>query len=434
MKTLRPGYRGPQVQLLQLALRRVGVYEGEISGVYDGATRDAVTAFQRRNRLTPDGIAGPATHAALEPFYTGYVRHRVAPGDTLYRLSLLYGSSIQAITTANPGLDPMGLRPGSTVTVPLPFTVVPTTIDYCSELIAFCCRGLAARYPFIRLGEMGRSVMGKPLHTLALGSGENRVFYNASHHANEWITTPVLLHFCEMLASAFAKNGEIYGVRARELLSRSTLSIAPAVDPDGIDLVTGDLTEGTYFQRAREIGADYPDIPFPSGWKANIEGTDLNLQYPAEWETARRIKFEQGFTTPAPRDFVGDAPLAAPEANAVYRHTLLFDPRLILAYHTQGNTIFWKFLDYEPEGSRAIAQAFGEASGYLVEETPYGSGFAGYKDWFIQNYDRPGYTIEAGSGVNPLPISQFPRIFEDNLGILVLGMQLSAEIDEQGGL
>jgi len=35
---------------------------------------------------------------------------------------------------------------------------------------------------------------------------------------------------------------------------------------------------------------------------------------------------------------------------------------------------------------------------------------------------RPGFTIEAGSGENPLPLSQFPDIWSDNLGILLGGM------------
>ena len=50
--------------------------------------------------------------------------------------------------------------------------------------------------------------------------------------------------------------------------------------------------------------------------------------------------------------------------------------------------------------------------------------FAGYKDWFLQQYRRPGYTVEAGIGNNPLPISQFNEIYTDNLGILVLSMVL----------
>jgi len=152
------------------------------------------------------------------------------------------------------------------------------------------------------------------------------------------------------------------------------------------------------------------------------------LQYPAGWEQAREIKFSQGFSGPAPRDYVGASALSAPESRAVYDFTQSFDPAMILAWHTQGETIFWKFLDYEPEYSRDIAEAFGDVSGYFVEETPYASGFAGYKDWFIQNYDRPGYTIEAGRGVNPLPVSDFEEIYADNIGIMSLALRIAGEI------
>lgn len=53
---------------------------------------------------------------------------------------------------------------------------------------------------------------------------------------------------------------------------------------------------------------------------------------------------------------------------------------------------------------------------------PYASGFAGYKDWFIQDYNRPGYTVEAGYGENPLPLTQLPDILRDNLPIFLLGL------------
>ena len=79
---------------------------------------------------------------------------------------------------------------------------------------------------------------------MILGSGENRVMYNASHHANEWITTPVLLKFAEQLASAFASGGSVFGQSAAELMDYASIYFVPAVNPDGIDLVTGELTQG----------------------------------------------------------------------------------------------------------------------------------------------------------------------------------------------
>lgn len=97
---------------------------------------------------------------------------------------------------------------------------------------------------------------------------------------------------------------------------------------------------------------------------------------------------------------------------------------MVIAYHTQGQEIYWQFQDHTPPTSRTIGEQFANSSGYLLADTPYNSSFAGYKDWFIQTYRRPGYTIEAGLGENPLPISQFNEIYQDNLGILVLGATL----------
>ena len=181
---------------------------------------------------------------------------------------------------------------------------------------------------------------------------------------------------------------------------------------------------GRGFAKDRRNCRKIPDIPYPSGWKANIRGVDLNLQFPAGWEEARRIKFAQGFTSPAPRDFVGYGPLTEPESLALYNFTLEHDFNLILAYHTQGKEIYWQFQDYAPQAAYYIGQEFAKVSGYTLANVPYESSFAGYKDWFLQQYRRPGYTIEAGIGESPLPLSQFNQIYNDNLGIIILGAVL----------
>ena len=150
-------------------------------------------------------------------------------------------------------------------------------------------------------------------------------------------------------------------------------------------------------------------------------GVDLNLQFPAGWEQARQIKYSQGFTSPAPRDFVGYGPLTEPESLAIYNFTLEHNFRLVLTFHTQGEVIFWQFQNFTPPESLFIGQQFSNVSGYALEDTPFNSSFAGYKDWFIQDFRRPGYTVETGFGENPLPISQFDEIYNDNIGIMVLG-------------
>ena len=116
---------------------------------------------------------------------------------------------------------------------------------------------------------------------------------------------------------------------------------------------------------------------------------------------------------------MGSAPLTAPESRAVYDFTLLFSPERTLSYHTQGRVIFWNYLDRDPPGAKALAERFAALSGYTIEDAPYSSGFAGYKDWYIQEYDRPGVTIEAGRGENPLPMAQVEEIYRNNIRLLL---------------
>ena len=425
-ETLRTGSSGPMVELLQLGLGRAGAEPGKTDGIFGRQTANAVIRFQSANGLMTDAVAGPDTWNALTPWLTGYIMHTVRRGDTFYRLSQRYNTSIPAMETANPGIDPLNLRIGARITIPLNFEVVPTDIRYTSVLTELLIRGLRRRYPFLSVGSAGQSVMGRPLSYIRMGTGDNRVFYNASHHANEWITTPLLMKFLEDYAYAYSRGGEIFNTSAEELYETSSLYLMPLVNPDGVDLVNGYLTSGGYYNDARAISADYPGIPFPDGWKANISGVDLNLQYPAGWENARSIKFSQGFVSPAPRDYVGDSPLEAPESRAVYDFTRMRDFSLTLSYHTQGEVIYWKYLDYQPENSYEIARQFASVSGYSAELTPSESGYAGYKDWFIMTYNRPGYTIEAGRGTAPLPLDQFSTIYNDNIGILVLGLTATA--------
>ena len=280
---------------------------------------------------------------------------------------------------------------------------------------------LIQTYPFLRTEVLATTAFQRPISTLVVGNGPRKVIFSAAHHANEWITSLVLLKFAEELARAIADGGQIYGRDARELAERVTIYMVPMVDPDGVDLVTGAITEGNIqYDLAKRLAQNYPYIPFPDGWKANLLGVDLNLQYPAGWLQAREIKFAQGFVRPGPRDYVGRAPLNQFETQALAGYTEFIDPALILAYHSQGKEIYWQFRDIFVPGAEELGQKMAAASGYTLADIPYESGFAGYKDWFIQEFRRPGYTVEVGQGVNPLPLSQFDEIYRDNLPILVI--------------
>ena len=367
MTILKTGSSGPLVSFLQLTLKDLRLYTSEIDGLFGPNTLKAVKTFQTNNKLVSDGIVGDNTWQAL-----------------------------------------------------LKHMSVPTTIPYTYDILILNIQSFMIKYNFLSFGTIGESVMDKDIPYIKFGNGPKQLLCIAGTHANEWICCPLLMKFVEEYAIAYARGGKVFDRFAKDIFNTATIYIIPMLNPDGVDLVTGALNKNsTEYINAKNIANNYPNIKFPDGWKANILGVDLNLQFPAMWEQAKKIKFSQGYTTYAPRDFVGNFPLEAPEAVALYDFTINHNFELMLTYHSQGEVIYWKFLDYNPPNAFEIGKKFETLSGYPLQDTPYDSSFAGFKDWFIQTYNLPGYTMEVGRGTNPLPISQFDTIYKDNIGVLV---------------
>lgn len=365
---------GPTVALLQQTLNELGFNAGAVDGIFGQGTLSALKEFQKSRGLPPSGVAWPQTWDALT--------------DTL----LYHG--------------------------------VYTSIPYSSAILNVNLAGLKRQYPEARVDSIGTSVLGEDLQRIRLGNRNSVVMFNASHHANEWITSALLMAFVFDLCSANRSGRSLDGIMVNELLSRVGLDAVPMVNPDGVDLVTGQIRAGSPIYDSA-LSLNTQGLPFPDGWKANVRGVDLNLNYPAGWERARELKFAAGYTDPGPRDYVGSAPLSEPESRAMVELTQKNDYLLTVSLHTQGEVIFWTFEDYMPPRAFEIGSAMSAASGYALDAPDQFSSYAGYKDWFLQTYVRPGYTPECGLGVNPLPIEQFYSIYASVRPMLLTAMDMA---------
>lgn len=419
MEILRIGSRGPNVKLIQSLLNRIGYPVGTVDGVFGTQTQRAVMAFQRDNGLVADGVVGSRTWIYFERFLEGYDTYIIQAGDTLYKIARKYYTSVNAIVTANPNVDPINLRIGQEIVVPYGIDVVFTNIDYTYEIMERDIRGLKTRYPFLEVGSIGQSVLGKNLYYIRIGTGPVEVSYNGSHHGLEWITTPLLMKFIESFSKAYSSGKALRGYNVSDIFNRSSIYIIPMVNPDGVDIVlNGPQPSNPYYNdyaRWNNTG-----LPLNLVWKANARGVDLNRNYPASWEEAKAQEIEFGVRGPAPTRYGGPSPLSEPETQAMAEFTRNHNFKLVIAYHTQGEVIFWLYQGMMPPGAREYGEIFARSTGYQLADVPYEAAYAGYKDWFIEEFYRPGYTFEVGLGVNPLPISQFDRIYNDNEEVMLL--------------
>ena len=63
--TVKKGDKGDDVKKVQQRLADLGYYSGSVSGKFDDATETAVKAFQKKNKLSQDGVCGAQTRTVL---------------------------------------------------------------------------------------------------------------------------------------------------------------------------------------------------------------------------------------------------------------------------------------------------------------------------------------------------------------------------------
>jgi g-D-glutamyl-meso-diaminopimelate peptidase len=346
------------------------------------------------------------------------VDYRIRAGDTLWSIAQSRKLPVDTLLLANRNINPNGLYLGQMIKVPLRITwrIVEGKKNYDHAALINDLNRLQNVYPFIKVPSIGNSVLGTKIPEVLIGNGDKRVHYNGSFHANEWITTPIIMTFLNDYLLALTNKKPIRGLTMSTYYNQTTLSLVPMVNPDGVNLVlNGPPEEEPWSETVVELNKGSEDF---SGWKANIRGVDLNDQFPAKWELEKARNPSQ----PGPRDYVGEKPLSEPEAIAMAELTKRRDFSRVLAFHTQGEVIYWGFDNLEPPESEAMVNEFARVSGYQPVQTI--ESYAGYKDWFIQDWRRPGFTVELGFGINPLPLSQFDEIYEEALGIFLAGLYL----------
>ena len=155
-------------------------------------------------------------------------------------------------------------------------SIVPTNQKYYYSLMMKNIQELKSKYNFLEVGNIGFSTLGKQLPYIKIGRGSRKIMYNAGMHANEYICWILLMKFVENFCQSYVLNSRIFGQNARKLFNNVSLYILPMMNPDGIDIVTNQVEKNSdIYKKYLKISSEFPNIPFPSGWKANANGVDF---------------------------------------------------------------------------------------------------------------------------------------------------------------
>lgn len=275
-------------------------------------------------------------------------------------------------------------------------------------------------HAFLSRDTIGESRCARPIDLLTVGNRKKQVLFAAGFHGMEWITTMLMLRFTDELCACVKKGKSMCGIRVGTFLNRRGIAVIPCVNPDGVEIqLHGAGSAGEYRELVERVS-----MGDTGHWQANAAGVDINHNFSAGWEDLKRLELESGISSPSPTRYGGEAPESEPETRTITSYCRTGSISHALAFHSQGEEIYWSYGDYkEPEALR-MARLMSHSSGYKLGEAEGLACGGGFKDWFVEKFRRPAFTVEVGLGRNPLPPEQFDGIYERLREMLVLAVVL----------
>lgn len=261
--------------------------------------------------------------------------------------------------------------------------------------------------------SIGNTTMGKPIHCVKIGSGKKTLMLNGAHHGLEYITSAFLMRFVHNYCKCANEQSAFFDIFPHQLMDSLTLYITPMINPDGVDIAIHGLDITNPYHRDLISRAGIHS--FNTVWQANANGVDLNHNYDADWKVT--------VSKPSPTKYAGTAPEDQKESKAVADFIRNHNCDMLLCFHSQGREIYYDFNELLGKPAKDIADKMGNISGYIPASPTGSASYGGCKDWFINEYKRYGFTIEVGSGKNPLPENQLDEIYEENSKIIIVAIK-----------
>lgn len=266
-------------------------------------------------------------------------------------------------------------------------------------------QNIISKYEYVKKFSLGKSLVGRDITALQIGNCQISVLLTAAYHGMEWLTSLILLKFTDEICNFISGYNHLVGNNVCKAINRRGITIVPCVNPDGVEIsLKGSDAAGKYKELVGSIGKT-------EKWQANARGVDINHNFDAGWAPLRKREIEKGISGPARTRYGGEEPESEPETKAITKLCRDRNFEYAIAFHSQGEEIYWDYGDKVPMRTKELTEKFSELSGYLISKPEGLAVGGGFKDWFISELNKPAFTIEIGKGENPLPISDFDKVY-----------------------
>ena len=247
----------------------------------------------------------------------------------------------------------------------------------------------------------GYSLLSQPIYAAHIGTYSGKqVIVQCGIHAREYVTSLLGVELTKYLSTHPFGGGAYFIYNA---------------NPDGVRLVL-DGADYLACAKQREFLLSVNRSKDFSQYKANVNAVDLNTNFDAKWGGGA-----QNVRCPSPGNFIGYYPMSEREVNVLSDFTKRVVPFATISYHTKGEVIYYGF-EGQKENSlardEAVAYRLSAVTGYVPILTENSTG--GYKDWCIEKFDIPAFTIEVGPSSAPHPLGEeyLPEMLDQNKNVL----------------
>ncbi len=282
---------------------------------------------------------------------------------------------------------------------PVPFDY-NTKIRFVEELIK--------EYPFINAEIIGRSALNRGVFSLSVGNQSNSVIFTAGFCGTDGLTCELLLLFVEKMCHAVKHSCLLCGVDIKRALTQLGITVVPCVNPDGIEIA----------QNGFECGKSMKEFLLSSGcedhrkWSTNAFGVDINRNFSPQWNEHHKKENEQGIRGPSAKGYCGEFPESEAETKVLSRLCRLRHFRQCLSLHPGDGELHWQYNEKAPGQSSMMAKILADSCGYSLESKDNPSQPDGFKNWFIDEFSSPGFSLKIHSERCNSPYTKLYDVYE----------------------